>query len=319
MQFFSLEGNLALQNVLSRMEVERQKIASTQKKGYLFIGGGIILAITGILMGLIGPAIVVGLIPIIYGGVLFYKIGDELQAYKEAYKRDVIGEALRFLDASLTIDPYRGILAQEFIYSQLFSTDPDRYKTEDLVCGKADKTGFYFAEVHAEYKTVRQTKNGTRTEWHDIFKGIIFVADFNKNFNGITIVRPKDFGSAIGAWFSKNLFSFNNKDVIKLENIDFDKAFITYGTDQVESRYLLTPAMMERILKLNSNSKYSISLSFIESRMYIAFPLNRNYFEAPIFKSLLNPELLNEDITAIKFMYDIVKELDLNTRIWGKN
>ncbi|RZL48032.1 MAG: DUF3137 domain-containing protein, partial [Pedobacter sp.] len=91
------------------------------------------------------------------------------------------------------------------------------------------------------------------------------------------------------------------------------------GTDQVESRYLLTPAMMERILKLNSNSKYSISLSFIQSRMYIGFPLDRNYFEAPIFKSLLNPDLLNDDIYTIKFMYDIVKELDLNTRIWGRN
>lgn len=319
MQFFSLEGNVALQNVLTAMEVERQKIASTQKKGYFLIGGGIILAIIGIVLGFPEPAIVLGLIPIIYGGIVFYKIGDELKAYKEAYKRDVIGEALRFLDASLAIDLYRGILAQEFIYSQLFSQDPDRYKTEDLVSGKADKTSFYFAEVHAEYKTVTQTKNGTRTEWHDIFKGIIFAADFNKNFNGATIVRPKDFGSALGAWFSKNLFSFSNKDVIKLENVDFDKAFITYGTDQVESRYLLTPAMMERILRLNNNSKYSISLSFIESRMYIAFPLNRNYFEAPIFKSLLNLELLNEDITAIKFMYDIVKELDLNTRIWGKN
>lgn len=319
MQFFSLEGNVALQNVLAAMEVERQKIASTQKKGYCFIGSGIVLAIIGVVLGFPAPAIVLGLIPIIYGGIVFYKIGDELKAYKEAYKRDVIGEALRFLDASLTIDPYRGILAQEFIYSQLFSQDPDRYKTEDLVSGKADKTRFYFAEVHAEYKTVTQTKNGTRTEWHDIFKGIIFAADFNKNFNGVTIVRPKDFGSTLGAWFSKNLFSFSNKDVIKLENVDFDKAFLTYGTDQVESRYLLTPAMMERILRLNSNSKFSISLSFIESRMYIAFPLNRNYFEAPIFKSLLNPELLNEDIATIKFMYDIVKELDLNTRIWGRN
>jgi len=184
--------------------------------------------------------------------------------------------------------------------------------------GIAGKTGFYFAEVHAEYKTVIQTKNGTRTEWHDLFKGIIFVADFNKNFNAITIVRPKDFGRAIGAWFSKNLFSFGNSDVIKLENPEFDQAFVTYGNDQVESRYILTPSMMERILQLNQKSKYSINLSFIKSRMYIGFPLDRNYFEAPIFKSLLNPNLLDEDINAIKFMYDIVKELDLNTRIWGK-
>ena len=123
----------------------------------------------------------------------------------------------------------------------------------------------------------------------------------------------------MGAWFSKNLFSFSDKNVINLESTDFDKTFITHSTDQVEARYILTPAMMERILTLNRNAKNTVSLSFIDSRMYIAFPLNRNYFEAPVFKTLLNPDLLNEDIAIINFMYDIVRELDLNTRIWGKN
>ncbi|RZL30066.1 MAG: DUF3137 domain-containing protein, partial [Pedobacter sp.] len=107
--------------------------------------------------------------------------------------------------------------------------------------------------------------------------------------------------------------------VINLESTDFDKTFITHSTDQVEARYILTPAMMERILTLNRNAKNTVSLSFIDSRMYIAFPLNRNYFEAPVFKTLLNPDLLHEDIAIINFMYDIVRELDLNTRIWGKN
>jgi hypothetical protein len=315
---FNIESNVALQQVLATMEVERKRIASTQTKGYIFIAAGILLLILGFFLGLPIPGVIVGLIPIIYGGVLFYKISDALNSYKNTYKNDVIGAALKFLDESLSIQPYQGIEATEFMYTQLFNTEPDRYKTEDLVMGCAGKTRFYFAEVHAEYKTVTQTKNGTRTEWHDIFKGILFAADFNKKFNGVTIVKPKDFGAAFGAWFSKNLFSFGSKDVIQLENVDFEKAFVTHGSDQVESRYILTPAMMERVLNLNHQTKYNISLSFIESRMYIAFPLNRNYFEAPVFKSLLNPETVNEDIATIKFMYDIVKELDLNTRIWGK-
>jgi len=316
---FNIESNVALQQVLATMEVERKRIAATQTKGYIFIAAGILLLILGFYLGFPIPAVIAGLIPIIYGGVLLFKISDALAAYQNAYKRDVIGAGLKFLDESLSLNPEQGIEASEFMYTQLFNTEPDRYKTEDLVTGCAGKTRFYFAEVHAEYKTVTQTKNGTRTEWHDIFKGIIFAADFNKKFNGVTIVKPKDFGAAFGAWFSKNLFSFGSNDVIQLENIDFEKTFVTHGSDQVKSRYILTPAMMERILKLNQQSKYNISLSFIESRMYIGFPLNRNYFEAPVFKSLLKPETINDDIATIKFMYDIVKELDLNTRIWGKD
>jgi len=315
---FNIESNVALQQVLATMEVERKTIAATQTKSYIFIALGIILLILGFFLGFPIPGVIAGLIPIIYGGVLLYKISDALRAYQNAYKNDVIGAGLKFLDESLSLSPYQGIEVSEFMYTQLFNTEPDRYKTEDLVTGCAGKTRFYFAEVHAEYKTVTQTKNGTRTEWHDIFKGIIFAADFNKKFNGVTIVKPKDFGAAFGAWFSKNLFSFGSNDIIQLENTDFEKTFVTHGSDQVESRYILTPAMMERILNLNHQTKYNISLSFIESRMYIGFPLNRNYFEAPVFKSLLNPETVNEDIATIKFMYDIVKELDLNTRIWGK-
>ncbi|QIL39579.1 DUF3137 domain-containing protein [Pedobacter sp. HDW13] len=315
---FGIEGNVALQQVLATMDLERKKIASTQIKGYIFILLGIAIAVICFILGFPIPAVIGGLIPFIYGAVLHYKIGDDLRAYKNAYKRDVIGAALKFLDESLALQPGAGIDASEFVYTQLFTQKPDRYNTEDLVTGSAGKTRFYFAEVHAEYKTVTQTKNGTRTEWHDIFRGIIFAADFNKNFNGITIVRPKGFANALGAWFSKNIFSFGDSDVVKLENPDFDKTFVTYGSDQVEARYILTPAMMDRILTLNRESKYEITLSFIESRMYIAFPLNRNYFEPPVFKSLINAETLNDDITAVKFMYDIVQELDLNTRIWGK-
>ncbi|SDG87795.1 Protein of unknown function [Pedobacter terrae] len=315
---FDIANDVALQQVLATMEVTRKRIAATQTKGYTFIAAGILICILGFVLGFPIPGVIVGLIPLIYGGVLFFNINDSLKAYRHAYKTNVIGAALKFLDESLSINPYQGIEASEFMYTQLFTQEPDRYKTEDLVTGCADRTRFYFAEVHAEYKTVTQTKDGTRTEWHDIFRGILFAADFNKKFNGVTIVRPKDFGAAFGAWFSKNLFSFGKNDVIQLENVAFDKTFVTYGSDQVGSRYILTPALMERILNLNHQSKYNISLSFIESRMYIAFPLNRNYFEAPIFKSLVNAEALNDDITTIKFMYDIVKELDLNTRIWGK-
>jgi hypothetical protein len=52
--------------------------------------------------------------------------------------------------------------------------------------------------------------------------------------------------------------------------------------------------------------------------MFIAFPLDKDYFEPPVFKSLLDQKSINEDLSVIRFMYDIIKELDLNTRIWGK-
>jgi len=37
-----------------------------------------------------------------------------------------------------------------------------------------------------------------------------------------------------------------------------------------------------------------------------------------VFKTLLDGKFLEEDLEVIRFMYGIVAELDLNTRIWTK-
>lgn len=308
----------AVENVLAELEVQRKKIVSANIKGWGAVILGILVAIvTTSLAGLV-VGIILGAVGIIYGGITLYKIGNDANQYKSRFKREVIGVALSSIDPNLTLDPNNGISEAEFVQSQLFAANPDRYKTEDLVRGKDRKTSFYFAEVHAEYKTETRTKNGTRTTWHNILKGIVFVADFNKNFSGVTVIRPKDFGSSIGAWFSKNIYSFGDKNIIELENDGFNKNFVTYGTDQVEARYILTPAMMEKINDLNERSAYTVSLSFTNSCMYIAFPLDKNYFEAPIYRTLLNPDLLDDDFSILSFMYALISELDLNTRIWTK-
>lgn len=314
----SFQINSAAELVLAELEIQRKHISSTKLKGWGAILLGVICLFAGIsLVGLIIGLIIGGAI-IIYGAIILSKITTEAANYKGRFKNEVIGSILRSVDPSLNISPDEGISEAEFRSSQLFSASPDRYFTEDLITGKIDKTSFHFAEVHAEYKTETQTKNGRQTHWHDIIKGIIFVGDFNKHFKGVTIVRPKDFSSSLGAWFSKNIYSFGDKNVVELENDTFNKNFIVYSNDQIEARYILTPSLMERIGALNQRSSHTVSLSFINANMYIAFPLTTNYFEPPIFTTLLKPNILESDLSVLSFMYDIVHELDLNTRIWTK-
>jgi hypothetical protein len=313
-----ITNNTALQEVLNTLEIDRKKIASTYTVCYTVFGIAALLIVGGLLVGVVTVAIILSLIPIIIGAVMLFQIDADAKKYKVAYKTNVIAVALKKINESLSFVPQSGLPEYEFISSELFTIEPDRYKTQDMVSGTVGKTSFWFAEVHAEYKTETNSKSGSRTEWHTIFKGIVFVADFNKNFTVSTVIRPKSFGNTVGAWFSKNIFSFGNNEIVQLENTAFDNQFVTYSRNQIEARYILTPAMMERILNLNNKSDETISLSFISSKMYIAFPLSTNYFEAPIHSSLLVPDLLTEDLSIVQFMHDIVHELDLNTRIWGK-
>lgn len=313
-----INSNAALQEVLNELEIDRKKVAHAYINCYILLGVGLLIIIAGFIIGFGGYAFVGGIVPLIAGIVICFNTNGEAVKYQSSFKTRVVTSALKKINENLLFRPQSGLPEYEFISSELFTTEPDRYKTQDFVSGTVDKTSFWFAEVHAEYKTETQTKNGTKTTWHTIFKGIVFVADFNKNFEVSTVVRPKSFGASLGAWFSKSVFSFGNTEVVQLENIDFDNKFVTYSRNQIEARYILTPAMMERILNLNNKSEETISISFIHSKMYIAFPLSHNYFEAPIHSSLLVPDLLTSDLSIVQFMQDIVHELDLNTRIWGK-
>ncbi len=311
----------SLQSVLNELEIQRKELSNLKTKAYLFLAAGIILIAIGILLGslVIAGAISGGAL-IIVSIVFFSKASQKFSDYRDQFKQRVVSAALKSIDQSLKIEYKYGLPENDFINSQLFTQRPDRYTSEDQIYGNAGKTQFAFSEVHAEYKTETQTKNGRQEHWHTILKGIVFWADFNKHFNGITVVKPKDIGSSLSAWISDKMpiFSPSGKELVKLESPEFSKAFVTYSTDQVEARYILTPAMMERLCELNDRSKWTISVSFIGSYVYIAFPLDKDYFEPPVFKSLLTTKSLDEDLSIIRFMYAIIAELDLNTRVWGK-
>jgi len=313
MQFHSLPE---MGPVFNELETSRLYLAKRHARAYWSMGIGAACLLVVALMGVIEAGILLLIIGLIVGFVMLALVNKKTKEYKLDFKYKIIGGVLRHLNDSLQINPLSGISEGDFINSYLFSQTPDRYKTEDLVYGKIDKTQIHFAEVHAEYKTETQTKNGKQTQWHDIFKGIIFCADFNKNFNGLTVVRPRGFGGGLGKWLSKNVMG--NKRIVELENVNFDKMFITESGDQIEARYILTPSLMEKLLELNQYANSTISVSFIWSNVYIAFPLNHNYFEAPIFKSLLNADVLQKDLSILKLMLHVVEELDLNTRIWTK-
>lgn len=312
----------ALQHTLAELELQRKEVAAIRVKSYLFIGGGILLIVAGIVSGTLAIAgAIVGGIVLITGIVFYNKGNTKFNEYRHYFKQGAVRFALKSIDESLDLEYQSGLSESEFIYSQLFSTKPDRYNSEDQIYGISGKTKLSFSEVHAEYKTETRTKNGTQTHWHTILKGIVFHADFNKHFNGITVVRPKDIGATFGAWISKTMpiFSSSGRELVQLESPEFNRNFVTYSTDQVEARYILTPGMMERLCELNKRCSYTISVSFFDSSVFIAFPLNKNYFEPPVHKTLLDPNLLEEDTEVIRFMYGIIKDLDLNTRIWTKD
>jgi len=240
---------------------------------------------------------------------------------QEAIESEVIGAVARFVDPSLRFDPKGHIRKSEFKGSGLFRTDIDRYKGEDLFWGRLGKTDIRFSEVHAEYKTTTHTKHGSHTTWHTIFKGLFVIADFNKHFRSRTVVLPDVAERALG-WLGQKLQDafdvFRPGELVKLEDPEFEREFAVYGDDQVEARYILTPALMRRLLEFKRKTGKRCWFSFAGSNIHIAIDTDRDMFEMSLSRSLLDPQVVQEQLRDLQFVCGVVDDLDLNTRIWTK-
>lgn len=182
------------------------------------------------------------------------------------------------------------------------------FKWEDTIRGRVGQTDFVYSE--GEISHVEQQGKTTTTVVD--FKGFIFEADFNKDFHALTVL------SSERGHFGLLTSLFSRLKRCHLENVDFDKRYTTYTSDDVEARYLLTPALQERIMTLHEQMRRRldirhINISFHDGRMLIMVPTSANRFEV---KDTV--EAVQEDFLALCLMIDIVAYLNLNCRIWTK-
>ena len=277
---------------------------------------GVIALIAGIFIGgsMGNPAGF--LVPIIIGAVIIGVVSKFFSSgYVVDFKQSVIRPIVKFIDKNLDYNPKDYIRKDVFMMSKIFTTRPNRYNGDDLVTGRIGSTSLQFSELNAVYES-GSGKDRHRTT---VFKGLFFIADFNKDFRGTTIVLPDTaenlFGS-LGKMFQGMNF-FRGK-LIKLEDPEFERYFVVYGDDQIEARYILSPALMSRIADFKKKTGSRVYLSFVGSMVFVAIWINRNLFEPRIFNTLLDFEPVRQYYEDLQLAAGIVEDLNLNTRIWSK-
>ncbi len=114
-------------------------------------------------------------------------------------------------------------------------------------------------------------------------------------------------------------YSKKQDDVVHLEDTEFSNEFDVYSDDQVESRYLVTPAFMERLLRLSiSFDTYKIKCSFVKDRIVFAISTWQDLFEIGDFSTQLdgrkNIERIQNEIISILDMIEYFK-LNEKTRL----
>ena len=99
----------------------------------------------------------------------------------------------------------------------------------------------------------------------------------NKNFKGETIIKPIKEASKS---------NFASKQEVYLEDSVFNKNFKIFADDQVEARYLLTTAFIERLLCFQMAHNCTISVLFSnniskKSNIFLCIDFGKDFFELP--------------------------------------
>jgi hypothetical protein len=246
--------------------------------------------------------------------MFFYR--HEKAGFDTLFKDHVIEKLIHLIDPSLRYEKSRSILEEEYRRSELFLESVDRFEGSDLVSGQADEVNLRFSFLHVEKK--ERDKNN-KEQWHDIFKGLFFIADFNKTFHSKTVVLP-DFAEktlgVLGSWMQS--LNVARGQLMKLDHVEFEKAFVVYGEDPIESRYILSHALMEKIVQLHQKIRKPLYLSFVDSQIFIAIPYTKSLFEPILTQSLLEFASIRGYFELLNTMIGIVEELKLNEKLWSR-
>lgn len=237
--------------------------------------------------------------------------------YRSRYKQDVFARVTSALAPGMTYYPQHFIAENYYMGCGLQSSRIDRYSGQDYFEGHVGGTHLIFSEIHAEREESRKDSKGNRrTYWVTVFKGIFFMADFPKHFQGQVIIEP-DVAEATFGWLGRKLQGMSS-DLVRLENPEFEKAFKVRATDQVEARYLLTPSFQDRLLELRKFWGGKIGMSLLRSNLYLAIPNREDWFECSSKVRAGDRAQIERFASQLIAVLNVVNQLDLNTRLWTK-
>jgi hypothetical protein len=184
------------------------------------------------------------------------------------------------------------------------SWDRDAY--EDRVTGTRNGVNFELFEAHLEERrTTTDSKGRTRTRWVTVFNGQCLRFKFPKTFYGRTLVT-RDAG------FFNRFGGGKGMQRARLEDPHFEDLFEVYTTDQVESRYLLTPDLMQKLVDMEGTFRGGrLKCAFDGGEMFITVEGGNLFEPGTMFTPLDNPERVRElldDFAAVFHVIDQVVE-----------
>lgn len=297
--------NEKLQEIEQQRKSALNEQTKMQKKSIpFFILGGISILLIIFDLEITPIFMIIGAILLVVGFVILGVASQRTQPFNQTFKKNVIEMLLKENYDKVSYEPRQSIPLQTFLKTGL-TRNPDRWKGEDLVVGEKNGVKFEVSEFHLEDRHVRRdSKGNTYVTYETFFKGRFFIFEFNKNFNKELRIIEKGILS----------LDFGRKGLSKVEteSIAFNKKFNVLTSDDQHAFYIITPVMLEEILRIETLFKGHIGLLFQGNKLYIAINDNKNTLE-PNIKVPLTNESLEYYLVDILIMHEIIYAFNLSS------
>lgn len=293
-------------NDIKNLENKRLTILSNLKMVLLFLSGLAVLAFTYLyfssndfLTSLFIPSFCVIFLYQTYRNFIVKNFNYE-------FKNKLLREIITNISPNLDYFPNKFIDKKEFYYPNIYKI-ADFYSGNDLIDGKFKGVNIKLSDLFLQEEIITYDEKGNqKVRYETIFKGIFFIADFNKFFTSKTYVLS-----------NKIAFLKKSGNRAYMDDVEFEKCFKTFTNDQINARYVLTPSFMERILKIRDFFKKEINIAFLDNKIYIYLEFNYDSFEPNLKANLLGENsILNIYESEILNLLNLVEELKLNQKIW---
>jgi hypothetical protein len=291
------------QDILASLEVDRQKALKNRRR--TVIGGAASLALAAGWVYFAVPADdqvnfiwgAVVILALITFGIFYYITESYETAFKKNFGAKVLKEhgfSLKVKPMGISLNDHKGILPSY-----------DKASFEDLCVGKHEGIKLSFLEATLK----KRRRSGKRTYYETVFAGIIATFDYN----------VKELTTALFIRKNNNFFDlpiphlFQSGSKVKLEDPIFSKKFEVFCDSQIESRYILTPLMMERFLDVAS--KYAgVEAIFNNGELHMALRTSRDLFD-PNINAIVDASMVDDILADLHTLTAIIATLKLKSDV----
>lgn len=307
------EFQSALASSLQKLEDfrlnELQAASSTQ---WYYIFPALITIVALIIYWTINPvmAFVVFSLAVALGVYIIEMTNQRKQNYGDSFKKKILTTLVKVFYKKTSYNAQRKISKKSFLKSELY-VGVLEYEGGDLFKGKTEQGfRFQFCELDVALQALTRTQPTS-------FKGFFFEIESPHQFPAKVLVHPNSNKTVPNVGQELEQLSLQgltaDGELVAVANVypKFEKDFTVYSHSKEMAYHVLTPAIVEGLYTIKEQWGVTPLISFIENKIYIAIPSKKNFFQASIHDSLLDPAPIEQLYQELSHCIAVIEHLGL--------